>query len=102
VHSTSQGGDAGHRLPARNRKENGIIKDMNILENGSIVSLATAGPLRLHQPPAPEPAIRRAGESLHIKFRRKTDLITTCRAATSKRWCWAKWLSTQPKVYDSG
>lgn len=82
----------------RNRKENGIIKDMDILENGSIVMLSKLvrhGLIdRVRQNTEFDGQVR----SLHIKMGKKTDSITSLSGGNQQKVVLAKWLSTGPKV----
>jgi ribose transport system ATP-binding protein len=98
LRNTTQALDFGIGYLPRNRKENGIIKDMNILENGSIVTwsrLAKFGFInRLIQNRAFDAQVK----SLHIKMERKTDLITSLSGGNQQKVVLAKWLSTHPKL----
>jgi ribose transport system ATP-binding protein len=98
VHSTAQALDLGIGYLPRNRKENGIIKDMNIIENGSIVTwprLARFGFInRLRQNQEFDVQVN----SLHIKMGRKTDLITSLSGGNQQKVILAKWLSINPRL----
>ena len=82
----------------RNRKENGIIKDLDIVENGSMVTLprlTKGGFLDLARRDAEfEQQVR----SLHIKMGKKSDLITSLSGGNQQKVVLAKWLSAHPKV----
>ena len=62
MHSTQQALALGIGYVPRNRKENGIIKDMNILENGSIVTLPRLTHRGHHKPLRRQPAEGGAGQ----------------------------------------
>ncbi len=98
LHSTTQSLDLGIGYLPRNRKENGILKDMNILENGSIVTWSRFAKFgfinRLLQSQAFDAQVK----SLHIKMERKTDLITSLSGGNQQKVVLAKWLSTQPRL----
>ena len=82
----------------RNRKENGIIKDMDIVENGSLVTLSRlskGGLLNLAQRDA---EFEQQMRSLRIKMGKKTDPITSLSGGNQQKVVLAKWLSAQPKV----
>jgi len=98
VRSTMQALNLGIGYLPRNRKENGIIKDMSILENGSIVTwprLAKFGFINRRQQNKEFDA---QVQALHIKLARKTDLITSLSGGNQQKVILAKWLSIQPKV----
>ena len=82
----------------RNRKENGIIKDMTILENGSIVTwprLAKFGLInRLRQNLEFDAQVNR----LRIKLEHKSDRITNLSGGNQQKVVLAKWLSTRPRL----
>lgn len=98
VRSTTQAVDFGIGYLPRNRKENGILKDMNILENGSIVSwprLAKLGVInRLRQNREFDEQVK----GLQIKLERKSDLITNLSGGNQQKVVLAKWLSTHPRL----
>ena len=82
----------------RNRKENGIIKDLSIVENGSLVTLprlVKGGLLDLARRDA---EFDQQVQSLHIKMGRKSDLITSLSGGNQQKVVLAKWLSAHPKV----
>lgn len=82
----------------RNRKENGIIKDMNILENGTVVTwpqLAKWGVINARRQYA---VFQKQAEGLHIKMGAKTDLITSLSGGNQQKVVLAKWLLSNPRV----
>lgn len=96
--STSQALDVGIGYLPRNRKENGIIKDMSILENGSIVSwpiISHYGWIdRVRQ-------VRNFVAQVHdlrIKMEHREDLITNLSGGNQQKVVLAKWLSIHPKL----
>lgn len=82
----------------RNRKENGIIKDMNILENGSIVTLQEYRRHGLIDRVRQSKEFNRQVERLHIKLGKKSDLITSLSGGNQQKVVLAKWLNANPKV----
>jgi ribose transport system ATP-binding protein len=97
--NTHQALSAGIAYLPRTRKETAILKDMSILDNGSIVHL---------------PKIRKAGffidfkkqealfekqeEELRIKMGDKYDLITSLSGGNQQKVVLAKWLMSNPKL----
>ncbi len=82
----------------RNRKENGIIQDMNIVENGSIVTwpwLAKFGFINFKYQ---NQRFDQQVQKLQIKMGKKTDQITSLSGGNQQKIILAKWLSTQPKL----
>lgn len=82
----------------RNRKENGIIKDLDIVENGSMVTLpklTKGGFLDLARR---DTEFEQQVQSLHIKMENKIDLITSLSGGNQQKVVLAKWLSAHPKV----
>lgn len=82
----------------RNRKENGIIKDMNILENGSIVTLPKLVKYGLIDRIRQNAEFDRQVQDLHIKMGKKKDPITSLSGGNQQKIVLAKWLSACPKV----
>ncbi|HNW86685.1 MAG TPA: sugar ABC transporter ATP-binding protein [Candidatus Limiplasma sp.] len=98
MRSTRQAVALGIGYVPRNRKENGIVKDMNILENGSIVTwpqLTRHGFLNHRRQRAQFDAQRKA---LSIKLDRTEDLITSLSGGNQQKVVLAKWLSANPSV----
>ncbi len=96
--STSHACAAGLGYVPRNRKENGIIPDMSIFENGSIVTygkFSRAGWLK-------EKTLRtnfdKWERELSIKLASADDLITSLSGGNQQKVVLAKWLSAAPKV----
>ena len=98
IRTTGQALKAGVGYVPRNRKENGIIKDMSILENGTIVSwpdLMRRGLLN-HEKQRAEFNEEKA--ALHIKMGGENDSITSLSGGNQQKVVLAKWLSREPKV----
>ena len=82
----------------RNRKENGIIKDMDIVENGSMVTLPRLRKLGLIDVGRRDAEFDRQVRELSIKMGGKHDLITSLSGGNQQKVVLAKWLSAGPKV----
>lgn len=83
----------------RNRKENGIIKDMNIFENASIVSwpiFANWGIIDLKKQ---EEKFFEQVENLQIKMGKKTDPINSLSGGNQQKIVLAKWLIANPDIF---
>lgn len=98
VRSTEQAQALGMGYVPRNRKENGIVPDMSILENSS---LATLGKLRRG------PFIDRRRElaqlfeyihDLRIKLGSPDDLITSLSGGNQQKVVLSKWLGANPRI----
>lgn len=96
--TTTKALDLGIAYVPRNRKENGIVKDMSILENASLVTLKrlTKGFLINAKQQNREFDIQK--ENLRIKMGKKTDLITSLSGGNQQKVVLAKWLSLNPRV----
>jgi ribose transport system ATP-binding protein len=98
VHSTTQALELGIGYLPRNRKENGIVKDMSILENGSIVTWSRLSKFGFINRLLQNQEFDAQVKSLHIKMDRKSDLITSLSGGNQQKVILAKWLSIQPKL----
>ena len=96
MHSTQQALSLGIGYLPRNRKENGIIKDMDILENGSIVTLPRLTRFGLIDRRRQMAEFGRQKESLRIKMGRETDPISSLSGGNQQKVVLAKWLSARP------
>ena len=82
----------------RNRKENGIIKDMNILENGTVVTWPRLSKFGFINFQFQNKKFNEQVKRLQIKMGRKIDLITNLSGGNQQKVVLAKWLSIQPKL----
>lgn len=95
---TYQALNAGIAYLPRNRKENAILKDMTILDNGSIVCLPKFLKYLIIDRKKQEKAFEEQAESLLIKMSDKKDLITSLSGGNQQKVVLAKWLMSNPKV----
>ena len=98
ITSTPQALALGIGYLPRNRKENGIIKDMNILENGSIVTLPKLTKHGLIQVKEQMAQFLKQKKELHIKMEKETDSITSLSGGNQQKVVLAKWLSANPAL----
>lgn len=90
-----------HRIAyvPRNRKENGIIKDMNILENGTIVSFKKysnkSGGINTKKQNQDFDSEK---TKLNVKMEKKQDLITSLSGGNQQKVVLMKWLINKPKL----
>lgn len=98
ITTSSQAIALGIGYVPRNRKENGIIKDMTILENGSIVTWPRLARFGLIDRSRQQKEFDEQSTALHIKYGRHDDLITSLSGGNQQKVVLAKWLSAGPKV----
>ncbi len=98
ITSTQQALNLGIGYLPRNRKENGIIKDMNILENGSIVTLPRLTKHGIIQTKAQLAEFTRQRRELRIKMEKESDSITSLSGGNQQKVVLAKWLSANPSL----
>ncbi|MBR5125945.1 MAG: sugar ABC transporter ATP-binding protein [Oscillospiraceae bacterium] len=99
ISSTHQALEAGIAYLPRNRKENAIIKDMSILDNGSIVHLPKLLKNKLFIDfDKQEKLFARQVEELRIKMGSRYDLITSLSGGNQQKVVLAKWLMSDPKL----
>ena len=82
----------------RNRKENAIIKDMDILDNGSIVTLARNTRMGLIDRKKQKASFDRQRKELQIKMGSPSDMIGSLSGGNQQKVVLAKWLITDPKL----
>ena len=82
----------------RNRKENAIIKDMNILDNGSIVTLEKITRLGLINRKKQLSEFERQRKELSIKMESPYDMIGSLSGGNQQKVVLAKWLTAHPKL----
>ena len=97
--ATYQALDAGIAYLPRNRKENAIIKDMSILDNGSIVELPKLVKNKLFIDfQKQETLFAKQVEELRIKMGDRLDQITSLSGGNQQKVVLAKWLMSDPKL----
>ena len=98
ISSVQQAMDQGIGYVPRDRKENGIIKDMNIMENASIAVLPKMTRYGIIDKIRQKKEFNGFVESLRIKLRKSTDLIGSLSGGNQQKVVLAKWLMANPKV----
>ncbi len=96
--STRQALSLGIGYLPRNRKENAIIKDMNILDNGSMVTLEKITRFGLINRKKQLENFERQRRDLRIKMESPFDPIGSLSGGNQQKVVLAKWLSTDPKL----
>ncbi len=96
--NTHQALDAGLAYLPRNRKENAILKDMNILDNGSIVYLPHLVKGLFIDEKKQDALFQAQAEALSIKMGSPLDSITSLSGGNQQKVVLAKWLMSGPKV----
>lgn len=98
IRNTHEALDHGIAYLPRNRKENAILKDMTILDNGSIVYLPKIVKSLFIDQKRQEALFRKEVEELRIKMGSQFDLITSLSGGNQQKVVLAKWLMSDPKV----
>ena len=96
--NTHQDLSAGIAYLPRNRKENAILKDMSILDNGSIVLLPKIKKKLFIDAAKQKELFAHQQEELQIKMGDMEDLITSLSGGNQQKVVLAKWLMAGPKV----
>lgn len=98
IASTEQALALGIGYLPRDRKENGIIKDMNVIENASIVTWPLFAKRGVIDKNRQEAIFVQQREQLGIRMQRLTDNITTLSGGNQQKVVLAKWLAARPKL----
>ncbi|MGI6651692.1 MAG: sugar ABC transporter ATP-binding protein [Limnochordia bacterium] len=96
--STEQALQLGIGYVPRNRKENGIIKDMNALENASIVTWPLFSKRGVVDMERHREIFRRQQKELDITLQSFSDAINTLSGGNQQKVVLAKWLAADPKL----
>jgi ribose transport system ATP-binding protein len=83
----------------RDRKENGIIKDMNIFENASIVTWPLFDNFGIIDREKQEQEFKEQVERLRIKMGAKNDSINSLSGGNQQKIVLAKWLIANPEIF---
>lgn len=98
VKNTHEALELGIAYLPRNRKENAILKDMTILDNGSIVYLPKIVNGLFINKKQQETLFQKQVAALRIKMGDRYDLITSLSGGNQQKVVLAKWLMSDPKV----
>ena len=98
IRNTQQAKALGIGYVPRDRKENGIIKDMSILENGSIVTFPQNAKFGWISWGKVKESFQRQVEGLKIKMDDERHLIGSLSGGNQQKVVLAKWLNAEPKV----
>ena len=99
ITNTYQALEEGIAYLPRNRKENAILKDMNIIDNGSIVELPKIKKHRFFIDfDKQDKLFSKQMEELRIKMGAKSDPITSLSGGNQQKVVLAKWLMCGPRV----
>lgn len=82
----------------RNRKENGIIKDMNIYENASIVTWPKFAKRGIIDTKTQDIEFEKQVKRLRIKMEKKTDPINSLSGGNQQKIVLSKWLTANPRI----
>ena len=99
ITNTYQALEEGIAYLPRNRKENAILKDMSIIDNGSIVELPKIKKHRFFIDfDKQDKLFSKQIEELRIKMGAKSDPITSLSGGNQQKVVLAKWLMCGPRV----
>lgn len=98
ITSTTKAIEKGIAYLPRNRKENAIIKDMNIIENASIVTWPTFSKKGIINQQKQEEVFTEHRATLKIKMEKLTDSINSLSGGNQQKVMLAKWLAANPKL----
>ena len=98
VRNTSHAKALGIGYVPRDRKENGIVKDLSVLENGSLVTLSSLMHCGLLDEKRERREFAAQAAALEIRMGSNEDLITSLSGGNQQKVVLAKWLSANPSV----
>ncbi len=89
---------AGIGYVPRDRKENGILKDLSILENGSIVTYEELSRFLLIDHKKERSQMEKQKKNLSIKLDSMSNKITSLSGGNQQKVVLAKWLNADPDI----
>jgi ribose transport system ATP-binding protein len=98
LRSTTQALDHGLAYLPRNRKENGILKDMNILENASIAVWPRISKFGFIMRAELQSMFDAQAQNLSIKMGGGTDPITSLSGGNQQKVILSRWMMIGPKI----
>lgn len=98
INRTTQAIQEGIAYLPRNRKENAIIKDMDIMENASIVTWPKFSNRGIINTKKHKETFAEHRQALRLKMGELTDSITSLSGGNQQKVVLAKWLAANPKL----
>lgn len=98
IHTTMDAVKNGISYLPRNRKENAIIKDMNILENSAIASWKRHAKWGIIQHSIHQEKLAALQKQLKIRMTDSSNSILNLSGGNQQKVVLAKWLSTDPRI----
>ncbi|MEQ6389980.1 sugar ABC transporter ATP-binding protein [Bacillaceae bacterium S4-13-58] len=98
IRSTTQAIKEGIAYLPRNRKENAIIKDMNIIENASIATWPKFSKKGIINREKHEKTFEEQRSALRLKMGEITDSIASLSGGNQQKVVLAKWLAANPQL----
>ncbi|MUK87540.1 ATP-binding cassette domain-containing protein [Ornithinibacillus sp. L9] len=98
IGSTYQAIKEGIAYLPRNRKENGILKDMNIFENASIVTWPMFSKRGVINTAKHKQKFKEHRGTLRLKMGELTDSITSLSGGNQQKVVLSKWLAANPRL----
>lgn len=98
IKTTYQAIEKGIAYLPRNRKENGIVPDMDIIENASIVTWPKFSKKGIIDHQKQIEIFQKQRATLRLKMGELTDKITSLSGGNQQKVVLAKWLAANPKV----
>lgn len=90
--------DSGIVLLTNNRKDTGIIPDMDIVQNTTVASLRSFSEIGWMQTKREERAAKKHADELDIRAHSLSQEIATLSGGNQQKVMLARWLETRPKV----
>lgn len=98
IRNTTQAIKEGVAYLPRNRKENAIIKDMNIIENASIATWPKFSRKGIINRKKHEEKFDEQRSALRLKMGKLSDSITSLSGGNQQKVVLAKWLAANPQI----
>lgn len=99
IKNTTDALEKGIGYLPRNRKENGIIKDMDIFDNASIVTWPLFDNWGVIDQEKQEEKFEEQVEKLRIVMGKETDSINSLSGGNQQKIVLAKWLTANPDIF---
>ena len=96
--SPSEAIDKGIALLTNDRKETGLVLDMDIVQNATLASLRKFSPGCWMRPGQEAVAVAQRAASLRVKASSLNQMVCTLSGGNQQKVVMAKWIETNPKV----